>query len=69
MALPQILEAPLHGRALQPLRNRVGADLNEHTFAAILDGGKPPRLQGDFRAFHVGVVLAVDVRHHGFQFG
>ena len=43
--------------------------MNEHAFAAILDGGEPPRLQRDVRAFHVGFVLAVDIRHHGFQSG
>ena len=41
--------------------------MNEHTFATVLDRGEPLWLQRDVRPFHVGVVLAVDIGHHGFE--
>ena len=69
MAGLELVEALLDVLPVEPASHGFGARLDEDSLAAVLDRGEPSRLQGDLDALHVGLVLAVDLRRHGFEAG
>src|SRR5262245_10198487 len=63
----QSIEPLLDPRLTKPFLHGVRAKLQEHTFATILDSGKPLLFKRELRALNVALVLSVDVGRDRFE--
>ena len=67
MASHEVVEPLLDPLPCKPALYSLRTKLDEYPFTPVLHCRKPSGLQGDLRAFHVGLVFPVNVRRDRLQ--